>query len=215
MSSSRSSKAIYVDREQGLVIPEGTPPVIEQLARELYKRWDLGRTNDIPGVSRATFVVASPLPLAVGNTPSWAEIAQMRIGAGAEATVQRFILEGGTPYLAAAYGLRQLNRALTAELNTDEMMEAVAWAGCCLGVAALAEGLTQAQSKVAQDRWFELNQIRNEIRARYEQERKKGAPKAVFIRRVKDEVLARAKEHKYNLRESSVEARIRKWLSGL
>lgn len=219
MSSGRSAKAIYVDRALGLVVPEGTPAVIAQLARDLYRFGDFSRQNHVPGYSQTFFVLPhlSYLRPSTLKQLDWAEIARMRIDQVTEVAVRLALNEDGdiSSDFAAHFGLYQLNRALDADLGVDEVMESVALAGHCLGLAAFAKGLAQAPGEVASRRWKELNKVKAEMQQRYQLEREECGSKAEFIRRHKDEVFARLKAFNYPTNKTSVVPRMRRWLAGL
>lgn len=216
MRSQRSAKAIYVDRKRGLVIPDGTPQVIARLARELHRFGDVERHDDAPTATQ-TFLVWNELPTSTCKQISWTEIAQMNFGQMVDEAIQSVLRDDTDAWsrFPIQYGLYQLNRALTEELSANEVMEAIAWAGCCVGVVAFANGLRQAPGEVANQRWKEFNKIKAEVRERYQREREDCGSKEQFIRRHRDEVLARSKALEGPLKDSSVNSRMRKWLTGL
>lgn len=219
MSDNRYQEAIYVDRKLGLVIPNGTPEVIARLALDLYRFGDLGRESDALDVAQ-TFIVLSDvahMQINVSKPLDWSELALMRIDEVTEVTI-RLLEEASekSSWVAARYGLYQLNRALTEDLGPDGIMQAVALAGHCAGLVAFAKGLTQGMSHTARRRWDALEEIRNDVQERYRREKESGGvTKADFIRSIRSEVLDRTKAHKYATNETSVDSRIRKWLRGL
>lgn len=217
--------SIFIDPDRGLVIPERAPRAIVLLAEDLYRYGQPDRPSKRrPRNSCAsTTLVFSEKPAphhAKGNSTSgWKAILAMTFDELSEETIARvneYLADESAEHpaaLPAAWGLYLLSRAIDEARSENEIVDLIAMAGRCAGLAALANGATRASRRASKKRWDPLHEIEADIRRRWQDQRGNYRSKAAFIREVAPEVLRRSQAIKGPLTESSTPDRIRKWLS--